>query len=134
MAVRLAEGDDPAIDEDRPDQPDVIEVGAAGIGIVDGVDVTRMHVTVEGADHVLAGEVQRADMDRDVLVTLGCRIAFGIVKGAGEVAVVDDEGVAGSQDLLGHLIDAGDEGVLQDLEGHRVKVLLFRHSLHLRYG
>lgn len=107
---------------------------AAGIGIVNGVDVAGMHVAVEGADDVLAGEMQRADMHRDVLIALSGRIAFGIVKGTGEVSVIDDEGVAGSQDLLGHLIDAGDEGVLQDLEGHRIKVLLFRHWLHLRCG
>ena len=38
-----------------------------------------------------------------------------------EVARVDHERVAGAQDLLGHLVDDGDEGVLEHLEGDRVE-------------
>jgi hypothetical protein len=121
VAVRLAEGDDLAVGEDRPDEPHVGEVGAAGIGVVDGVDVAGMHVALEGAHHVLAGEVQGADVDGDVLVALRGGVALGVVQRAREVAVVDDEGIAGPQDLLAHLVDAGDEGVLQDLEGHRIE-------------
>ena len=56
-------------------------------------------------DHVLAGEVQRADVDRDVLIALRGAFALGVMQGAGKVAVVDDEGVAGPQDLLAHLVD-----------------------------
>ena len=106
------------------------EMRAPGVGVVDGVDVARMHVALEGADHVLAGVVQRADMDRDVLVALRGGIAVRVVQRVGEVAVVDHEGIAGPQDLLGHLVDGGDEGILQHLErdgierglvGHRIR-------------
>ncbi|MCY1300720.1 hypothetical protein D9M70_502970 [compost metagenome] len=134
VAIGLAEGDDPAIDEDRTDQPDVVEMRATRVRVVDRIDIARMHVTVEGPNDVLAGEMQRADMHRNILVSLRRRVALGIVQRARKIAVVDDEGIAGPQYLLGHLVDAGDEGVLQHLEGHRVKVLLFRHSLHFRCG
>ncbi len=114
MAVRLAEGDDLAVGEDRPDQAHIREVRAAGVGVVDGEDVALMHIAVEEAHDVLAGEMQRADMDGDVLIALCGAFAVGVVQGAGEIAVVDDEGVAGPQDLLAHLVDAGDEGVLRE--------------------
>src|SRR5690606_16965207 len=39
----------------------------------------------------------------------------------GEVTRVDDERVAGPQDLLGHQVDGGREGVLQHLEGDGVE-------------
>ena len=90
---------------------------AARIGIVDRVDVARRHVAFEDADHFLAGEVQGADMDRDVVVALGDGVAIGIVQRVRKVPIVDDEGIAGAQHLLGHLVDGGDEGVLQHLEG-----------------
>ena len=106
MAVRLAEGDDLAVGKDRPDQAHIGEVRAAGIGIVDGEDVALMHVAVEEAHDVLAGEVQRADMDGDVLIALRGAFALGVMQGAGEIAVVDDEGIAGPKDLLAHLVDA----------------------------
>ena len=73
------------------------------------------------AHDVLAGEVQRADMDGDVLIALCRAFALGVMQGAGEVAVVDHEGIAGPQHLLAHLVDAGDEGILQNLEGHGVE-------------
>jgi hypothetical protein len=105
-------------------------MGAAGIGIVDRIDVSWMHVALEGAHHVLASEVQRADVDRDVLVALRRRVAVCIVQRAGEVAVVDDEGIAGAQNLLGHLIDAGNEGILQHLESDGIKGGFGGHRIH----
>ena len=47
MTVRLAEGDDLAIGEDRPDQPNVGEMRAAGVGVVDRVHVAFVHVALE---------------------------------------------------------------------------------------
>ncbi len=43
---------------------------AARIRVVDGEDVAVVHVALEGAHDVLAGEMQGADMDGDVLVAL----------------------------------------------------------------
>ncbi len=54
--------------------------------------------------------------DGDILVALGRAFAGCVVQCARKVAVVDHEGIAGPQDLLGHLIDAGDERVLENLE------------------
>ena len=39
------------------------------------------------------------------LIALRDAFAVGVVQRAGEVAVVDHEGIAGPQDLLGHLVD-----------------------------
>src|SRR6267142_320572 len=121
MPVRLAEGDDLAVGEDRPDQAHVGEVRAAGIRIVDGKDVAFMYIALEMAHDLLAGEVQRADMDGDILIALRGAFAHGVVQCAREVVVVDDEGVAGAKDLLAHLVDARDEGVLQNFESHGVE-------------
>jgi hypothetical protein len=52
----------------------------AGIGIVNGVDVARMNVAGESAHDVLAGEVQRADMNSDVLIALGGGITLRVMK------------------------------------------------------
>ena len=111
-------------------RPHVGEVRAAGIGIVDRIDVTWMHVAVEGAHHVLAGEVQRADMDGDVLIALRGGIALRVVQRVGEVAIVDHEGIAGPEDLLAHLVDAGDEGILQDLESDGIERGFLGHRIH----
>src|SRR5258705_6851672 len=70
MTVRLAERDDVAVGEDRPDQAHVGEVRAAGIRIIDGKDVAFMYVALEMTHDLLAGEVQRADMGGDILIAL----------------------------------------------------------------
>ena len=74
VAVRLGEGD-------RSRHPTKIGRISRTSGkcvppayrIVDGVDVARLHLALEGADHVLAGVVQRADVDGDVVIALGDR-------------------------------------------------------------
>ena len=127
MPVRLAEGDDLAVGEDRPDQAHVGEVRAAGIRIIDGKDVAFLYVALEMAHDLLAGEVQRADMDGDILIALRGAFALGVVQRAREVAVVDDEGVTGSKDLLAHLVDARNEGILQNFEGYGVERKISGH-------
>src|SRR5690606_3509428 len=52
----------------------------------------------------------------------------GIAQAVGEVAAVDDEGVAGLEQLLRHLVDEIDEGVPQNLEGDRIEVGVGRHD------
>ena len=111
MAVRLAIGDDLVADENRADQAHIVEMGAAGVGVVDHENVARLHIALEGADHILAGVMQRADMNGDILIALGDGIAIGIIQRRGEIAIVDDERITGSEHLLGHLVDDGDEGV-----------------------
>jgi len=45
----------------------------------------------------------------DVLAALGDGIAVDVIQRRREIAVVDDEGVAGSEHLLGHLVNNGDK-------------------------
>ena len=54
VPVGLREGDELALVEDRPDDAHVVEVRAAEVGIVDGEDVARVDVVLEGLDHGLA--------------------------------------------------------------------------------
>ena len=53
VPVRLHQGDEAPLVEDRPDDADIAEVGATQIGIVDGDDVTRVEVVLEGVEHGL---------------------------------------------------------------------------------
>ncbi len=57
----------------------------------------------------------------DVLAALGDGIAVDVIQRRREIAVVDDEGVAGSAHLLGHLVDNGDKCILEHLEGDWVE-------------
>ena len=90
-----------------------------------------MHVASEGAHDVLAREVQRADMNGDVLIALGGGIALRVMEPVGEIAVVDHKGIAGPEDLLAHLVDAADEGILQDLESNGIERGFFGHRVIL---
>ena len=67
VAVGLGVGDDLAVVEDRADDAHVVEVRAAEVGVVDREDVAGVDVAPERLDDRLAGEVQRADVDGDVL-------------------------------------------------------------------
>ena len=83
-----------------------------------------MDVVAERLDDGLGGEVQRADVDGDVLAALHHRVALGVAQRGGEVAAVDDERVAGAQDLLRHLVDDRHERVLEDLERDGVELVV----------
>src|SRR5439155_17699688 len=66
------------------------------------------------------------------LTALHDRVAVRVAERRREIARVEDERVAGAQDLLGHLVDGRDERVLQHLERDRVERvgagLLRRHE------
>jgi hypothetical protein len=121
VAIRLGEGDELAFDEHRPDDAHVAEMRAAGIGVVGDEDVARVDVVLEAVDDRLAGKMQRADMDRDVTRPLHHRVALGVAQAVGEVATVDDEGIAGAEQLLRHLVDEVAVGVFQNLEGDAIE-------------
>ena len=56
-----------------------------------------------------------------IAVILGYRITVDIVQPVGKIPIVDDEGMAGADDLFSHLVDRGDKRVLEHLEGHRIE-------------
>ena len=122
------EGDQLTLREDRPHDANVVEVGAARVGVIDAEDVSGMDVVLEPGEDRLSAEVQGADVDGDVLAALHDGVALGVDERAGEVARIDDERVARAQDLRAHQVDARGEGVLQDLEGHRVEMARSRSS------
>ena len=100
VPVRLHQGDEASLMEDRPDDADVAEVGATQIGIVDGDDVTRVEVILEGVEDGLRRVVERSNVDGDVLAALHHRVPVSVAETVREVARVDDEGIAGAQHLL----------------------------------
>ena len=130
MAVGLRKPDQHLFIKDRTDQAHIAEMRAAGIGIIDRIDIAGIHIILEDADHILAGVMQRADMHGNIGIALRHAIAIGIMQPVRKIAVVDHEGIAGPQHLFGHLIDRGDERVLQHLESDGVQIL-FGIGVHL---
>jgi hypothetical protein len=53
------------------------------------------------------------------------------MKPVGEIAVVDHKRITGPEDLLAHLVDAADEGILQDLESNGIERGFFGHRVIL---
>src|SRR5690606_31208465 len=77
VTVRLRKADQIVIVEDRAHKADVREMRTARIGIVDGVDIAGQHFAGKDPDDILAGEMQRSDMNGDILIALRNRIALG---------------------------------------------------------
>jgi len=128
MAVGLGKPEQFALIEHRPHDARVVEVRAALIDVVDDKDVAGMNIVLEAVDHRLGRVVERPDVSRNVAASLHDGVAVGIAKRRREVAGVNDEGIAGTENLLRHLVDDIHVSVFQDLEGHRVKsVLMFCH-------
>jgi hypothetical protein len=78
VAVGLGQAQQLALVEDRAHDPHVVEVRATEVRVVDGEHVARAHLPLEGVDHRSCGQVQRADVDRDVLAALHDRVALRI--------------------------------------------------------
>ena len=104
--------------EDGGDEGDVVEVGAAEVGVVEDDDVARGEVeALEGGGD---GGGHGAEVDGDV-GGLGDHVAVGVKEGAGEVlALLDVGGEAGAAEGDAHLLGHGGEEVLEDLEGYGV--------------
>ncbi len=130
MPLVLGKADDFPYGKDRANEADVVEVRAATIGVVDGKDITGVNIACKLLEYRLALKVQGADVYRDVAAALHDRVALGIAQRGGEVTRVDDEGVAGAQNLLAHQVDAGGEGVLEDFEGDRIESVILIGMCH----
>ena len=104
--------------EDGGDEGDVVEVGAAEVGVVEGDDVAGGEVeAVEGG---FDGGGHGAEVDGDV-GGLGDHTAFRVKEGAGVVlALFDVGGEAGAAKGDAHFLGHGGEEVFEDLEGDGV--------------
>ena len=114
--LRRAQGE--RIGEDGCDEGDVVEVGAAEVGVVEGDDVAGSEVeALEGGGD---GGGHGAEVDGDV-GGLRDHVALGVKEGAGVVlALLDVGGEAGAAKGDAHLLGDGGEEVLEDLEGYGV--------------
>ena len=104
--------------EDGGDEGDVVEVGAAEVGVVEGDDVAGVELeALEGGGD---GSGHGAEVDGDV-GGLRDHVAVGVKEGAGVVlALLDVGGEAGAAEGDAHLLGDGGEEVLEDLEGYGV--------------
>ena len=116
------EDEEPPVREERIDHGHVVQVGAAGIGVVVQEDVARVDVVAELLLHRLHRPADRHDVER-VVLALGHRDELGVAvhEHAGEVlALVEDRGVGGAHQGHAHLAHDRGEGLAQDLQRDRV--------------
>ena len=106
-----------ALEEHRVEQQYVVEVRAAGVGVVVQEQIALVDVAGERLDH-LAGRVRHGeDMDRVVGQALRHLAAVARHQGTGEiVALVDDRRVGRMDDVGAHLVDHGDQRFANQLE------------------
>ena len=119
LAHRREEHPD-AIVEDRIDQRNVVQVGAAEVRIVGDHDVARRKIGAEPLQRRLHRPGQRDDVRADVL---GLRhdLATGIEQPAREVArLVDGHRARGTEHRGAHLAHDGNEALGDDFEGDRI--------------
>ena len=107
--------------EDGVQHEDVVEMGAAGVGIVVEEDVAFVDVPRERLRHH-AGRVRNGeDVDRVVVERLRDLAAVRGHQTAGEVvALVEDGRVRGVDHVRPHLVDHRDERLADQLELHQV--------------
>ena len=121
VSVRLCVAEQFTLVVDRPDDPGVVEVTATFIDVVDDKYVAGVDVAVELPDDGFGRVVQGADVCGDVAGALHDGVPVGVTECRRKVARVDDKRVAGAEDLLGHLVDGVDEGVLEYFECHWIE-------------
>ena len=106
--------------ENRLDQGDIGQVGAAVVGRVEHEGITALHATAPLADHRLDALAHRPEMHRHVR-RVGDQVAFGIEYRAGEIQPFLD--VDRNRRVLqhrAHLLGDGHEQVVEDLQQYRV--------------
>ena len=105
--------------EDRCDDCDVRDVGAAMVRIVEDVDVAAADVRV-ALDHHLDRLAHGAEVDRHVR-GVGDQAALGVEDRAGEVQpLLDVDRVRGGLQAHAHLLGDRHEQVVEDLQQHRI--------------
>ena len=104
---------------DGGDDGDVRQMGAAVVGVVEHVDITRLHVRI-ARDHGLDRLAHRSQVHRHVR-RVGDQRTLGVEQRAGEVQpLLDVDRVCGVLQPQAHLLGDVHEQVVEDLEHHRV--------------
>lgn len=111
VTIALHEGDPFPLVKNRADDAHIIEMGASPVRIIHQEYITRVNIITKILNNGLRRQVQGSHMNGDVLRTLHHRVSFRIAQGGTEIPIVDHEGVTGSPNLLGHLVDQVDKSV-----------------------
>ncbi len=107
------------IAEDRHDHGDVGQVGAAGIGVVEGEGLARLQRRIALAHRPHAG-AHRTQMHRHVR-RIGHQPAVGVEQGAGKVQpLLDIDRVGGAFQRRAHGLGHAHEAAVEQLQSHRV--------------
>jgi hypothetical protein len=110
VAIALGHGNQFIAIENRFDDSDIGEMRASDIGIIDGNDVFWIEIVFKIVQNRFGCEMERPDMDSNVMGSLCHGIPIRIIQAATEIAIVDHEGVTGSQNLLAHHVHQVDKG------------------------
>ena len=111
------EGDEAALVMDGPDQLHVVAVDAAGVGVVEDVDVAGLELAHPLLHHP-HGRLEGADVGRLVAVAVGDEAALRREQRAGVVVALADGGRIGEAgDHLAALVAHAAKRVAQHLEG-----------------
>ena len=106
--------------EHRLEQEDVGQVAGAGVGVVAGEDVARLHVPLELGQDAVQGRLHGAHVERQGQ-PLGDLLAGGVEHGGGEVhAVLDDRRAGGAHHGHRHAVGGGHQRAADDLARDRV--------------
>ena len=112
------------VPEDRPHQPEIVEVRAALIGIVEQEGIARLEPAVARhlVDHRLDREGHGTDEDRQAIGALHQRVAGdGVVEPVAGVARLGDDRVEGrAEQRRVHLVGDLFEPALQDGQSDRI--------------
>ena len=117
VAAGRGEHREPPFVEHRVEHQHVVEVGAAGVGVVVEEDVALVDVPAERAHHLRRRVRDREVVDGVVVPPLRDEAAVGRDERAREVvALVDDRRVRRVDDVRAHLVDHRDQGLPDQLE------------------
>ena len=118
--------------EDREEHRDVVQVGAATVGVVEHDDVAFVDVSFEVLHRATHRPRHRHHMPR-MVVGLRHHLRQWVEQRAREVVqLVDHRGERGADDRRPHLLDDGAQTLAHDLEGNRIDVFVVHGGIVTR--
>ena len=133
MGQADGEGEEAALEEDRPDRLHVGQMVAADLGQVEEPDVARLQALGRHAfEELLHGEAHDAEMDRDV-AALGDQVALVVGEGRRQVSGLAQQRRAGrAHDHERHLLRRGRQCMSDDLDGEGIDAVPHRASSRIQ--